>query len=114
MFLKISYLVCMHAISNVAAHGDELLAAHGYELEQLKLFFLIVFGLYLTFGRRVYIYNMKKSLLGCEQITLVIKLYPETKFELICRARKTSKSNLFLSANKMRFNQTQTTVYTCL
>ena len=40
-------------------------------------------------------YNMEKSLRECEQITHVIVLYPGTKFELICPARKSSKSNQF-------------------
>ena len=83
------------AVSNFAAHGHELLVTYGHELEQLKLFFLIVFGLYLTFGTKIYIYNMKKSPLAFEQITLVIVLYPETKFELICPAQKTSKTYRF-------------------
>ena len=39
-------------------------------------------------GRNIHIYSMKKSLRGCEQIILVIMLYPGTKFELICPAKK--------------------------
>ena len=35
---------------------------------------------------------MEKSLRECEQITLVIVLYPGTKFELICPAQKSSKA----------------------
>ena len=80
------------------------------QLQQLKFSFLIVLGLYLTFERKIYIhrYNMKKLLLGCEQITLVIVLYHGTKFELICPARQTSKSNWFWCTNKISFSQTQT------
>ena len=40
------------------------------ELEQIKLpvFFLIVFGLYLTFGRKIVIYNMKSRSLGLKKL----------------------------------------------
>ena len=95
------------AVSNFAVHRQELLVVHRHEFKLLKFFFLIAFGLYLTFQRKIYTYNMKKSLLACEQITLVILLYLATKFELIC-PQKTSKSNWFWSTNKMSFSQIHT------
>ena len=55
------------AVSNFAAHRHELLAwTHRHELlawariRARRLFFLIVFGLYLLFGRKIHIYNRKK------------------------------------------------------
>ena len=51
-----------------------------------KKFFFIGFGLHLAFGRKIYLCNMKKLLLGFKQINFVIVLYPRTKFELICPA----------------------------
>ena len=53
---------------------------------------------------------MEKSLRECEQITLVIVLYPRTKFELICPAIKVAKAinfeaqiKLVLVKRKLRF-----------
>ena len=54
----------------------------GHELEQLKTFLFDCFWP-LPYIYEKNIYNMKKSLIGFEQITLVIMLYPGTKFELI-------------------------------
>ena len=53
---------------------------------------------------------MEKSLRECEQITFVIVLYSETKFELICPAQKVAKAINFeaqikwvLVKHKLRF-----------
>ena len=45
-------------VSNLVALWHELLVvAHGHKLEQLyKFFFLIVFGLYLAFGKKIHLY----------------------------------------------------------
>ena len=56
--------------------------------KNFSVLLFIAFTLHLV--EIIHIHNMKKSLSGFEQITLIIVLDPVTKFELLCPAGKTS------------------------